>query len=764
MATKYTIGLLIDSLNEDYQQQIWNGIIDEADKQGVRIITFTGNRVNSDRQYESLANVVFDCADTQALDGFIIPTGVLLPCIDENETQRFFDPYRTGPIVSIGGKIDGVPSITVDNYSGMYSLTEHFIQEHKAKRIAYISGPKNNGEAALRLSAHRDALQKNGIDFDENLLVYGEFTTESGVAAVKVLLDQRTVTCDAIICANDQMAFGAMSELEGRNYKIPYDIALAGFDNVENAAAVTPPLTTVEQPVYECGANAVRSILKQIRGEQAVMDHVMPTNVVIRQSCGCLVQNEISKVSYDGYDAQDPERGLEEKTAVTQKEFDSLFAAIRTDVESATGESFIRELDTVARRIEDLHSLYTLLALIRKRLHLNIQENRPDFTVHESRRRTGIVPGRKEMSRPDIDRYFQAEQLLHTGNRLISDKIEQTHMQNKLTADRESLYINWIGNQFLSTYETEGIYRIIRSEFPILGIHSAYITLRADTKDHVRLQFQLKENGTVQESGEFHQKQILPQRLWQREEDQHLMVYPLWSMDNHFGYIIYVVSSRNCFIYEAISSNISSTVQSARVYEEQQRIQRDIRERSNVIQSLVRPMLKSIQSIADTSGSNLEQVARLADMTKNGVEKLKHSNATIHKTSESINKLFEFINVIDEISTSINMLAINASIQSAHAGEYGVGFEVIAEEIRTLSNTTADNANRISSVLHDVIMEIKDSLSSSQDNIEVFNTIDKHVSSLSSFLTRIVDEMDGLSKSSNEIIAYMSSSSQEEKS
>ena len=123
---------------------------------------------------------------------------------------------------------------------------------HGFKRFAYISGPTTNAEANIRLRAFKDVLRERGLELPTALLVEGDFTEVSGEAAIAAWVDRRKVDVrglDAIVAANDSMAFGAMEALKQRGVSVPEDLSIVGFDDVEAARYADMPLTTVQQPL-----------------------------------------------------------------------------------------------------------------------------------------------------------------------------------------------------------------------------------------------------------------------------------------------------------------------------------------------------------------------------------------------------------------------------------------------------------------------------------------------------------------------------------
>jgi hypothetical protein len=169
-------------------------------------------------------------------------------------------------------------------------MVEHLHWVHRCRRIAFIRGPESNEEAEVRYEAYRDAMQANGLLFDERLVCPGNFLRVAGTEAVRLLLDERGVPLDeldAIVSADDLMALAAMEELVRRGIRVPSDVAVVGFDDVDEARYAKPPLSTVHQPLVAQGKAAVRAALATSDVEPIILDTVS----VFRRSCGCTAED-----------------------------------------------------------------------------------------------------------------------------------------------------------------------------------------------------------------------------------------------------------------------------------------------------------------------------------------------------------------------------------------------------------------------------------------------------------------------------------------
>jgi len=204
-------------------------------------------------------------------------------------TTRALDPIlRAGiPVVSIGDKIRhaDVDCVRTDDVEGSRDATAYLI-EKRYDPIGMIGGPAGISPSDHRLEGHRGALLEAGIRPDPTLLAVGDFTRAGGASVMRELLHRREDPPRAVFCANDLMAIGAMDAIREAGLRVPRDVAVMGYDDIEAAALVTPDLTTVVNPAGEMGRECGRLLLERMTREHrgARREVVIPHSVVPRAS------------------------------------------------------------------------------------------------------------------------------------------------------------------------------------------------------------------------------------------------------------------------------------------------------------------------------------------------------------------------------------------------------------------------------------------------------------------------------------------------
>src|SRR5580692_6794704 len=286
-----TVGLLVDCIEDGYQWPILRGAADAARDAGAQLLCFAGGALGAPEGQGGERNVVFGMATPASVDALVVFAGAIGNRAAPARLLEHFAGGRAVPACSVAVELPGMSSVCIDNEGGMRSLVLHLIDTHSLKSIGFVRGPASNPEADRRFGAYVAALEARGLAVLPELVVAGDFEQPSGRAAVRTLLIERKLPVSrlgAIVASNDAMALGVLAELVDQQIRVPEEVAIVGFDDIEESRFTLPPLTTVRQPLYEQGRDAVRLVLHELRDGTAQEHVVRHTEPVIRRSCGCL--------------------------------------------------------------------------------------------------------------------------------------------------------------------------------------------------------------------------------------------------------------------------------------------------------------------------------------------------------------------------------------------------------------------------------------------------------------------------------------------
>jgi len=269
------IGLVVNDLTNPFFLQMIQGIEEELRDSGYNILMSDSN-LDLNREIECLKML-----EQRRIDGILI-VGVNLP------VEHLKDINIKVPMVLLerdsgDSKFD---SVKIDNYYGAYAAVEYLIKKGY-RRIAHIRGNQASMMAVHRKEAYRDCLKAHGFTWREKYEVDGNYQLKGGYAAIQQLMALKERP-DAVFCANDMSAIGVLRYLIEQGLRVPEDMAIVGYDDVTVASLVTPPLTTVRQPVLELAKIATQVLLERIntKDEKNYISKsiVLKSELVIRKS------------------------------------------------------------------------------------------------------------------------------------------------------------------------------------------------------------------------------------------------------------------------------------------------------------------------------------------------------------------------------------------------------------------------------------------------------------------------------------------------
>jgi LacI family transcriptional regulator len=268
------IGVVTQAIDSPFYGEGMRGIEQTLQASGYTPIFMSGHW-NSDDEERCIRELI-----QRRVDGIILFAGRLGATQIEGFAKQL-------PVVVTGKTIQakGVFSLAVDDVEGARLATQHLI-ELGHRNIAFISGPRDHPDALARFKGYRAALDQAGIAFAPNLVAPGNFLEDGGRSAGQRLLDLGE-PFTAVVCANDQTAFGLQLALFHRGLRVPDDVSVVGFDDLAASAYFLPPLTTVRQPVFEMGELSAQALLLMLESRMPSL-HAPRVTLVVRESTRAL--------------------------------------------------------------------------------------------------------------------------------------------------------------------------------------------------------------------------------------------------------------------------------------------------------------------------------------------------------------------------------------------------------------------------------------------------------------------------------------------
>ena len=291
---KKTLGVFVCKLPEYFQRTLCGALADEAVANGYNLVVFStfGEYDNNHDYVEGESNCLY-IPNYDELDGIILCLDVFdIPGMAGKLIEQVKEKAHC-PVISIRQKRDEFISVLSDDKKAIMAMVDHLVDEHNAKRIYYLSGPSYMHDIRMREDGFRERMKSRGVAFREEYIFMGNLWYNIGKEAVDYFLSLDDERPDAILCANDYMAISVCEELCDRGFRVPEDIIVTGFDDVEEARDIYPMLTTVEACPENFARCAMEIIKKAERGEKLEKQYYISTQNQYRNSCGCKEAEEI---------------------------------------------------------------------------------------------------------------------------------------------------------------------------------------------------------------------------------------------------------------------------------------------------------------------------------------------------------------------------------------------------------------------------------------------------------------------------------------
>lgn len=566
-----TIAVVSDMFTYSYPIDVFQGVTDAARAYGVNVLYAAGGPLHTATREPLARSSVLNLIGPDNADGILIVSSLLGTASSREEFITFCKRYEPLPAVSVGLKLPNMPSIIIANYTGVYDEVVHLIDVHGYRQIVFIRGPEGHQEAEERFRGYADALATRGIPVDPALIVTGQFNTPSGAQAIATLLDERNVTFQAVAAASDQIALGALAELEARGIRVPGQVAVAGFDDIDQARCANPALTTVRQPYYAMGARALEALLARMAGEDVPEEIRVPTECVIRESCGCL-SREVTFAMEKPIPAGDPVSSCRALITAWMPEIlqqlaltsgappgeqiptglNTLLHAFCQDLEATTNTAFVPALYQVLRQVvetgDDVDRWQHIVSVLRR--HTVAACRQPAQLIH-------------------------AEHLWQQA-RLVVDQVARQAQDARLIRAKQIVRrMSDLGGELLTTFHVAGILDVLAGLLPRLGIPRCYLALyeEADTyrypqppPEWARLVLAYTEQGRLElppDGQRFPSRCLLPPGSFPPERPAVMVVTSLDFQNQLLGFVVYEDQLEEKLLYRDLYLQISSALQGA---------------------------------------------------------------------------------------------------------------------------------------------------------------------------------------------------------
>jgi LacI family transcriptional regulator len=271
-----TVGLLMMDISGDFFTPLLNGIESSTSEHGFDLL------ISSTRHPVRRNQASYALGPNNA-DGLL----VFANSLNEEELRKFHNIKFPVVLIHLSPP-DGmeIPCVTVENKAATFKIIEHLIEVHNRRQIIFMAGAEGQEDSYWRELGYKLALEKHHIPCDPAHIVVGGFSRHIAAESTERLLASG-MPFDAVFAGDDEAAVGVIAVLQEAGIRVPQDISVVGFDDQRLAPYVSPPLTTVRAPTEEVGRVAARVLIDLIQTGQTDQLTLLPTEIVIRQSCGC---------------------------------------------------------------------------------------------------------------------------------------------------------------------------------------------------------------------------------------------------------------------------------------------------------------------------------------------------------------------------------------------------------------------------------------------------------------------------------------------
>ncbi|MES1208791.1 MAG: SpoIIE family protein phosphatase [Pseudomonadota bacterium] len=565
-----TIAVLLDGLGT-YQSTVLAGIADAAAARDVNLAVFAGGVLGAPGNEGVHRNFVFSLCGAGAVDGAVVLGGALGNALGPASVEELCARLGPMPLATLTLGPAHVPRLTLDQDRGLRQAILHLIAAHGCRRLAFVRGPAMNDEAERRFALYRTVLAEQGLEIDPALICDGTFEKPAGEAAVARLVEDRRVAFDALVAGNDYMALGALEALEARGIDVPGDVAVVGFDDIEDARFSSPPLTTVRQPLYQQGEAALDRVLAQLEGRSVELNSVHATELVVRRSCGCLT--DPAGAGRTGAAAPRPPTGGGVEALLAQGADDLRNEVVRAvhGADTALPRGWEGQmLDAFEAELRGAGA--GLFAAALNRLLAGVSAAGDDVAAWQravSAMRRWLLPAL--VAEPH--RWAHAEDVWHGARIVIADLAERAQAQHRLHAERLARALTASGAALLATQQIGALTGAVTRQLPELAIPGAWMALRAPEpgrEDAVEIRLahdHERAPGTAEPAPgtKLAAADLVAAVLRPLGRRASLVVAPLSFHERAFGYLVMEIGPREGVVYASLAEQVSSALEGARL-------------------------------------------------------------------------------------------------------------------------------------------------------------------------------------------------------
>ncbi len=551
-ATRQVIAVVTDSF-APFHQEVVAGLRPHFTAAGFGTLVVAGRDVRADRLIQAAEySDAFSGSLGTHLDvrGAVVVAGATPPQMSNEAIAAYTERLTDGPVVSLGIRLVGVPSITIAWDGAIVQLMDHIVTDPSRRRFVFIRGFAGDPHSQLREAGFRAGLKRAGLEVHEELIVSGSYTVADALSAVSELLDAGH-EFDAIVAANDDMATGAIAALSAAQLRVPKDVLVAGFDDSLASFTCEPPLTSVVLDTAHLTSATAEVLVNAITSNVALhpdLEVEIPSGLVIRASTNLeptqLPQIDNSDFDIVSYLIEEVSGRWDEGRAPSYLPPQPLAVAVAQTMVSGD-ETFRRFCNSALSKVPAITNRAELLWVRHA-----VRELRAVITAlpHGVIPQVGLSAILKQLVEVDewripLERQLETERLAHR------------HRQERLVM------------LLASCSDPESLWDALRRGLGSLGMKNAWVVVSdyAEPDESLadelamRLVFSLGDE-ILPTAERFARESVLPDRFrHELEQDVHVLV-PLRVGDSDIGYMVIEPRGEYLLELEAIASGVAQVL------------------------------------------------------------------------------------------------------------------------------------------------------------------------------------------------------------
>lgn len=583
-SNRKTIAVLGAQLSRVWGAEFMSGVMDSAKAHDVNVVYFVGGKPVAIAAPEmgGRSYGLYDLIKPGQFDGILLAADI--GHTSAEDVKNFCRVFAPTPIASFAVQAEGVSSFIADNENGMRAVIRHLIEVHDYKRIAFIRGRQGQIESDIRFNAYKEELKAHGIRFEEKLVLEGDFSPESGRVAVRKLLDDLGIRVQAIAASNDRMAFGAMEILQQRGIQVPDSIALTGFDDISESQSMGVPLTTVHQSFYDAGKLSFDALLKRMNGEHVNEVTILPTQLVVRWSCGCLPES-VKRAEVKAKEVAQTGRLENKREAAIRALFGAAGISESDPLGAQYSDIFGRMWDVFLSSLNEPGKSDAFLKMVQSSIEV-LQRNGYESTTWHN-----VISTLRKYALGGISSHtimLHAENLFQQARMLVGELSQRAQAFRRLQFEQQEEVLGGFGFSMAPAMTLEEIGDAISKHFPALGLERWYVMFYSDVSSpgsisspmpesySLLLQYDQKTFQIPQEKSSIATGRLVPRGKTPEDHRYTALVMPLSLASNRFGFMWVELGPTDWDVYLRLKNLLSSALLRTMLVQQRELAQKEV--------------------------------------------------------------------------------------------------------------------------------------------------------------------------------------------